>query len=511
MVLPRVTDLYDRVASSYHGLWLPVIEPAGVRLLDLFGAVVAARPEALIVDVGAGTGTLGRAAVARWPGVRVISIDPSEAMLAVGRAAAASSLDGPALGRLDWMRGTAERLPVDSASADIVASSFMWQYLPARAPAYREARRVLQPGGVLAVMTWLLDDWSFLPWRQLSEVLEGLGIERQPFPRVAGPFRSLPSAAAAVRRAGFREVWAVEGLVDHQWTTDALVRCTVEEEELELFDRLDAGTCRAVERLWRERLAGLGESDLRYRGAVAYVTGRAPLPVAEARLPPVPSWRRSVHRPRAGGRRGHGRRCCHTTSDRRAEPCTMSTPTAMRGNLPAELTTFVGRHRQLQEIKSALATARLVTLVGTGGVGKTRLALRSAADLRRGIPDGVWLVELAGLEDAELVAKTVMISLGLRDESSQWPVSRLIEYVSSKRLLLVLDNCEHLLDACAVLADAVMREAPSVRILATGTQALGVNGETVLQVGPLSVPEPDGRAAPDRIVQRARSMQRPGM
>ncbi len=179
----------------------------------------------------------------------------------------------------------------------------------------------------------------------------------------------------------------------------------------------------------------------------------------------------------------------------------MSTPTATRGNLPAELTTFVGRRRQLQEIKSALATARLVTLVGTGGVGKTRLALRSAADLRRGIPDGVWLVELAGLEDAELVTKTVMTSLGLRDESSQWPVSRLIEYLASRRLLLVLDNCEHLLDACAVLADAVLREAPSLRILATSTQALGVNGETVIQVGPLSVPEPDGRAAPDRIAQ----------
>ena len=179
----------------------------------------------------------------------------------------------------------------------------------------------------------------------------------------------------------------------------------------------------------------------------------------------------------------------------------MTSATATRGNLPAELTTFVGRRRQLQEIKSALTAARLVTLVGTGGVGKTRLALRSAADLRRGIPDGVWLVELAGLADAELVTKTVMISLGLRDESSQWPVSRLIEYVATKRLLLVLDNCEHLLDACAVLADAVLREAPSLRILATSTQALGVTGETVVPVGPLSVPEPDERTAPDRIAQ----------
>jgi predicted ATPase/DNA-binding CsgD family transcriptional regulator len=179
----------------------------------------------------------------------------------------------------------------------------------------------------------------------------------------------------------------------------------------------------------------------------------------------------------------------------------MSRAAASPGNLPAELTSFIGRRHQIQEIKSVLTAARLVTLVGPGGVGKTRLALRTATDLRRGIPDGVWLVELAGLRDAELVTKAVMTSLGLRDESSRWPVSRLIEYVSSKRLLLVLDNCEHLLDACAVLADALLREAPSLRILATSRQPLGVAGETVVQVGPLSVPDPDGRMAPDRIAQ----------
>ena len=176
-----------------------------------------------------------------------------------------------------------------------------------------------------------------------------------------------------------------------------------------------------------------------------------------------------------------------------------ATPT--RGNMPAELTSFIGRRHQLQEIKAALTSARMVTLVGPGGVGKTRLALRSAADLNRGIADGAWLVELAGLQDPELVTKSVMTSLGLRDESSRWPVSRLIEYVASKRLLLVLDNCEHLLDACAVLADAVLREAPSVRILATSRQPLGIAGETVVQVGPLSVPDDEEQLAPDRVAQ----------
>jgi predicted ATPase len=171
----------------------------------------------------------------------------------------------------------------------------------------------------------------------------------------------------------------------------------------------------------------------------------------------------------------------------------MTSSAAARGNMPTEVTTFVGRRGLLQEVKSALSGARLVTLVGPGGVGKTRLAVRSASELNRGIADGVWLVELAGLREPELVTKAVMTSLGLRDESSQWPVSRLIDYVATKRLLIVLDNCEHLLDACAVLADAVLREAPALRILATSRQPLGVAGETVIQIGPLSIPDGDGQ------------------
>jgi predicted ATPase/DNA-binding CsgD family transcriptional regulator len=124
-----------------------------------------------------------------------------------------------------------------------------------------------------------------------------------------------------------------------------------------------------------------------------------------------------------------------------------------------------------------------------------------ATDLQRAVPDGVWLVELAGLGDAELVAKTVMTSVGLRDESSRWPMSRLIDHVAAKRLLLVLDNCEHLLDACAVLADTLLREARGLRILATSRQPLGVAGERVVQVAPLSVPDAHRRMAPERLAQ----------
>ena len=172
-----------------------------------------------------------------------------------------------------------------------------------------------------------------------------------------------------------------------------------------------------------------------------------------------------------------------------------------RGNLPAELTSFIGRRQQLQEVKAALGGARLVTLVGPGGVGKTRLAVRSAHDLSRGIADGAWLVELANVRDPELVTQAVMTSLGLRDESSRWPVSRLIDYLASRRLLIVLDNCEHVLDACAVLADALLREAPSLRILATSRQPLGITGETVVPVTTISIPEADAHLTPERVAQ----------
>src|SRR5829696_4569033 len=125
---------------------------------------------------------------------------------------------------------------------------------------------------------------------------------------------------------------------------------------------------------------------------------------------------------RTGRLPAHRRGCVNATA---SAPPSITRRAAVRGNLPAEMTSFIGRRQQLQAVKAALGGARLVTLVGPGGVGKTRLAIRSAADLRRGIADGVWLVELAGVRDAELVTQAVMTSLGLRDESSRWPVSRL--------------------------------------------------------------------------------------
>jgi predicted ATPase/DNA-binding CsgD family transcriptional regulator len=155
--------------------------------------------------------------------------------------------------------------------------------------------------------------------------------------------------------------------------------------------------------------------------------------------------------------------------------------------MPAESTSFVGRRRLLAEVKAAFASTRLLTLVGPGGVGKTRLALRAAADLQRTLRDGVWFVDLAGLEDPHLVAKAVISNLGVADQSGQWPTSLLVSHLASREALLILDNCEHLLDAVAVLADVVLKEAAGVRLLATSRQPLGISGERVVQVPPLTL------------------------
>jgi predicted ATPase/DNA-binding NarL/FixJ family response regulator len=171
------------------------------------------------------------------------------------------------------------------------------------------------------------------------------------------------------------------------------------------------------------------------------------------------------------------------------------------GNLPAQLTSFVGRRREVAEIRRLLSGSRLVTLTGVGGAGKTRLSLRVAGDLRRAFPDGVWFVELAALDDDALLPQTIASTLGVRDRTARWPVSALAEYLSDKHMLLVLDNCEHLRTACAVLAETVLRAAPALRVLATSRQALGLTGEHIFQVPTLSVPDADQRPPPPALHQ----------
>ena len=173
---------------------------------------------------------------------------------------------------------------------------------------------------------------------------------------------------------------------------------------------------------------------------------------------------------------------------------------ARRHNLPVELTSFVGRRREMGEVKRLLTTARLLTLTGSAGAGKTRLALRAAASVARCFADGVWLVSLAPIEDPLLVTQAVFTALGLQDVSSRWSLSTLSDHLADKRLLLILDNCEHLLDGCAVLAGTLLKSCPDLQIMATSRQALGMTGEVRMRVPPLSLPEDNGVTTPERVV-----------
>ncbi|GAB3900026.1 hypothetical protein GCM10029964_086800 [Kibdelosporangium lantanae] len=170
------------------------------------------------------------------------------------------------------------------------------------------------------------------------------------------------------------------------------------------------------------------------------------------------------------------------------------------GNLPAELTSFVGRRGEISDLKRALSAGRLLTLTGVGGVGKTRLALRVAAGVRRAFADGVWLVELAALQDHALLEQTVADAMGLRDRSARPPWDVVVRHLVDKQLLLVLDNCEHMVDRCARLAAGLLAVAPGLRILVTSRHALGAPGEQIFAVPPLPVVHPQRLARPGKPV-----------
>jgi transcriptional regulator with XRE-family HTH domain len=162
----------------------------------------------------------------------------------------------------------------------------------------------------------------------------------------------------------------------------------------------------------------------------------------------------------------------------------------IRHNLPATLTSFVGRARELASVEARLATARLLTLTGVGGCGKTRLALEVARAMLEAFPDGVWLVELAPLEDPAQVPRAVAAVLGVREHGSHTLLATLALRLRERRLLLVLDNSEHLLQACAETVGAIVRACPTVHVLATSRESLGLTGEVAWRVPSLAVPDP---------------------
>ena len=159
-------------------------------------------------------------------------------------------------------------------------------------------------------------------------------------------------------------------------------------------------------------------------------------------------------------------------------------------NLPAQISSFVGRDDDVAEVARALGEWRLLTLTGVGGVGKTRLAIQVAAEVLPGFPDGAWLCELAVASEPEAMLQVIATALGVQARPGVATGDRINEFLRTKRLLVVLDNCEHLLDAAARFADALLRDAPQVCILATSREGLAVDGEHMRALRSLSVPDP---------------------
>lgn len=175
--------------------------------------------------------------------------------------------------------------------------------------------------------------------------------------------------------------------------------------------------------------------------------------------------------------------------DRRRKFPPIKTLSTHPNNLPQQLTSFIGRAKEISDIEALLAKNRLLTLTGSGGAGKTRLGLQVAAETLPRFPDGAWFVELAPIVDPGLVPKALCAVVGIAEESGKTITQTLVEHLKSKELLILLDNCEHLLESGASLSNALLRQCPGVRILASSRESLGVGGEQIYRVPSLSLPD----------------------
>lgn len=288
------------------------------------------------------------------------------------------------------------------------------------------------------------------------------------------------AAAAAIQQALQAEHWAVPGGLKARV---ALHTGTAEVRDRDYFGQ-------ALNRAARLLAAGHGEQILLSEATRALVE----------QSPPENSTLRDLgqHRLRDLARAEHIFQL--VVAGLRSEFPPLRSLDVLPNNLPRQLTSFIGRTKEQAEIKSRLAETSLLTLTGSGGAGKTRLALQVAAELVESFGDGVWLVELEPLSDPALVTQTVAMTLGVREEQRPL-VQTLLDYLKLKSLLLVLDNCEHVLSASAGLVQALLQSCPALRVLATSQEALGVAGEVTYRVPSLSMPDPDRLPSLQRLTE----------
>jgi len=283
--LTEVSERYDAGAEAYTRHWGPVLHETALRLVNEAAATIDRAIElargqgraASLLDIGTGAGAIALEALARWPELEVIGADASSGMLGVAEGRA-QALGREAAGRLRIVHAPADELGLSDASVEVALSSFVFQLVPDRPAAFREARRVLRPGGVLGFVTWMATEEDFEPTATIDDLLDELEID-PPAERdeaVAGDYESASQAAWQLRRAGFRDVSAWEETLSYRWDPEAFLVYKLEYSEHGLLSELrDPLRSEVLERS-RERLARLSTGDFEWRSPVVFAFGTRP-------------------------------------------------------------------------------------------------------------------------------------------------------------------------------------------------------------------------------------------
>jgi ubiquinone/menaquinone biosynthesis C-methylase UbiE len=274
--MTTIAERYDRLAERYERWWAPVLAPTARGLATALAPFIAERPATRILDVGTGTGTVAIELVQRFSGVHVTGVDASGGMLDQARDLAQRRLGRDAVERLKFARGEAAELPFEAQSFDAVVSSFVFQLVPDRFAALREARRILRPDGLLAVLTWLGYEESFEPDEALEDAIDELqlDLDEEPDDCRSGNYASAQAAAAQARRAGFRDVRATTAELVHRYDPARYLEFLEEYAERGLFEGLRRADRARLRDATRRRLARLRAEDFVWRMRVVTVTGR---------------------------------------------------------------------------------------------------------------------------------------------------------------------------------------------------------------------------------------------
>ena len=267
---------YDRIATGYERWWAPVLVDSALLVLDDIAGDVAARPDACVLDLGTGTGTLARAIVGRWPAVRVTAIDLSDEMLRAAHRAAEAELTTEASARIALVQAPADRLPFDDGTFDAAVSSFVLQLVPNRQAVLREVARVLAPGGRFAFVTWLADRKPWRPDAILDDVLDEAGFDPPEGEDRHGDPASVSAITNGLRRAGFSDVHGRRATLAHTFTPESYLGFVEEFDEEDTFAEMSRRTRERARRRILSELRAMPADDLVFRVPIVYASGTGP-------------------------------------------------------------------------------------------------------------------------------------------------------------------------------------------------------------------------------------------